>query len=286
MDDFLKRPRGSRMPVRNRAFLDVSDFRRALCYAMGDQWTGLSITSDEFESLYTPYIRNAGHESFGIGNVQNFKHAEPLILWQQFARDVQKSADGSGLSAAAARAAEAMRDADETWGDAKNAMEARQRAREAKLNVPFGNRGATLGQVEHAKKVISDQLLMKHDTVREALKDLDESSDGTLTRDEIMLLLKEQYIMKYTDFYTGMTRGMIDEVRPPPPPRAPLAFVPELAAHAPIACTPLRMRVAAVRVHLAARAPHAARYRRQGRQRRDRLRRVCIRRHGGRQHVL
>ena len=26
MDDFLKRPRGSRMPIRNRAFLDVSTF--------------------------------------------------------------------------------------------------------------------------------------------------------------------------------------------------------------------------------------------------------------------
>jgi Ca2+-binding EF-hand superfamily protein len=34
---------------------------------------------------------------------------------------------------------------------------------------------------------------------------------GTLSRDEIMTLLKEHYIMKYTDFYTGMTRGMIDE---------------------------------------------------------------------------
>ena len=36
MDDFLKRPAFSKMPTRNRAFLDVATFRRALCYAFGD----------------------------------------------------------------------------------------------------------------------------------------------------------------------------------------------------------------------------------------------------------
>ena len=32
MDDFLKRPAFSKMPTRNRAFLDIPTFRRCLCY--------------------------------------------------------------------------------------------------------------------------------------------------------------------------------------------------------------------------------------------------------------
>jgi len=236
MDDFIKRPRGSKMPVRNRAFLDVSTFRRALCYAMGDQWTGIAMSSDEFEALYTPYIRkDAAHES-RLGNPQGMLNPgvgqpEQLILWQQFARDVQMMSDGSGLneaqqalfdheqrladeSARAAKEAENMRDADQAFGDVKARMEAKQAAEDAKMNIPFGNRGSTLGAVEKAKKVIFNSLCGpggKYDTVREALKDLDATSDGWLERDEIKLYLKENYILKFVDFYTGMTRGVIDE---------------------------------------------------------------------------
>jgi len=236
MDDFIKRPRGSKMPVRNRAFLDVSTFRRALCYAMGDQWTGLAMSSQEFEALYMPYVRkDAAHES-RLGNVQGMVNPgvgqpESLILWQQFARDMQKMADGTGLneaqqalfdaeqaladeSARAAKAAEAMRDADQTFGDVKARMEARQAAEAKAMEIPFGQRGATLGQVERAKKIIFNSLCGpggKYDTVREALKDLDQQRDGWLTRDEIKLYLRENYILKYMDGYTGMVRGSIDE---------------------------------------------------------------------------
>ena len=205
MDDFMKRPRGSKMPVRNRAFMDVSDFRRALCYAMGDQWTGLAISAEEFTALYKPYVRkDAGHES-RLGNVQNFQHEQELILWMAFARDVQRMADGTGLNeaqqmlfdaeqkladqaSAAAKAAEAELDADAAFAINKGAMKARQKAKEEALKVPCGNRGCTLGEVEHAKAVIADKLVGaggKHDTVREALKDLDETADGTLSREEV-----------------------------------------------------------------------------------------------------
>ena len=51
----------------------------------------------------------------------------------------------------------------------------------------------------------------KYDTVREALKDLDASYDGILSREEIKQYLKDNYILKYTDFYTGQVRGKIDE---------------------------------------------------------------------------
>ena len=263
MDDFIKRPRGSKMPVRNRAFMNVSDFRRALCYAMGDQWTGLAMSTKEFEDLYAPYVRkDAADHQFRYGDpTAPGGQPEPLIMWQQFARDVQRMADGSGLnemqqalfdaeqeladrSNKAARAAEAMRDADATWGDAKARMEARQAQAEAAEKIPFGKRGSTLGKVEKAKKVNYNSLCGpggKYDTVREALKDLDATSDGTLERDEIKcsprhatrrackcsprrplptgtlerdeikLYLRENYILQYVDFYTGITRGVIDE---------------------------------------------------------------------------
>uniref|UniRef100_A0A7S2MGS8 EF-hand domain-containing protein n=1 Tax=Haptolina brevifila TaxID=156173 RepID=A0A7S2MGS8_9EUKA len=233
MDDFIKRPRGSKMPTRNRAFLDVSTFRRALCYAMGDQWTGLNITSSEFEDLFRPYIRaDANHES-RLGNPQAILYPgvgqpEVLVLWQQFAQDVQLLADGSGRnpaeqalweaeqelankSSAAAKAAEAMTDADGAFGIANAAMREKQAARAEMMAKPIGKRGCTVGQIEHAKKVISDKLLQKHDTVREALKDLDESADGILSREEVLFLLNENYIMKFVDFYTGQTRGQLDE---------------------------------------------------------------------------
>lgn len=231
MDDFQKRPRGSRMPVRNRAFLNVSDFRRALCYAMGDQWIGLSMNSKEFEDLYAPYVRTeASHESrLTLSRTDDIGKPEPLILWQQFARDVQKMADGTGLSeaqqilfdaeqeladkaAAAAKAAEAELDADANFGLAKSGMAARRAEKEKLMAKPLGKRGCTVGQVENAKKVIMNVLVGpggRHDTIREALKDLDESADGTLQREEIVTFLRENYIYQYTDFYTGQLRGAI-----------------------------------------------------------------------------
>ena len=52
----------------------------------------------------------------------------------------------------------------------------------------------------------------KYDTVREALKDLDSlSPDGTLSREDVKLYLKENYILKFVDFYTGMVRGAVSE---------------------------------------------------------------------------
>ena len=94
MDDFLKRPAYSKMPTRNRAFLDVSTFKRALCFAFGDQWTRLSMTSAEFDAIVKAHVRlDAAHGSQGT-DVQGFGKPEPLILWQPFAYAVQKKADG------------------------------------------------------------------------------------------------------------------------------------------------------------------------------------------------
>ena len=245
MDDFLKRPRGSRMPVRNRAFLNISDFRRALCYAFGDQWAGLALTTPEFEQIWKKYERKdvshsaalARGDGFGTGSGyqggggygQGQGQPESLIMWMSFAQDLQIHADGDhrrqeekdliaaeialmAKSEAAEAAALAAHDADDNMGDAMARLKKKNAAREAENAKPCGNRGCTVGQVAHAKKTICDALLTKHDTVREALRDIDNDGSGTLQREEIKLLLNEYYLLKYVDFYTGMTRGALDEV--------------------------------------------------------------------------
>jgi len=96
MDDFLKRPAYSRMPTRNRAFLDVPTFRRAICYAMGDQWTRLAMTSNEFKALCQAHLRmdNTFYDKDKGQDAQGFGQPEPLVLWLPFAYEVQKLADG------------------------------------------------------------------------------------------------------------------------------------------------------------------------------------------------
>ena len=42
------------------------------------------------------------------------------------------------------------------------------------------------------------------------MKDIDESGDGVLSRDEIKKMLQDFYLLKYFDFYTGATRGDLD----------------------------------------------------------------------------
>ena len=63
MMDFLKRPGFSRMPQRGFAFVDIPTFRRCLCYAFGEQWTQLGMTTPEFLETYSPYIVREQTES-------------------------------------------------------------------------------------------------------------------------------------------------------------------------------------------------------------------------------
>jgi len=238
MDDFLKRPAYSRMPTRNRAFLDVPTFRRAMCYAMGDQWTRLAMTSAEFKAVCDKYVRtDAAHGSQGT-DVQGFGQPEPLILWQPFAYAVQKLADGGKYdiklrgamdeetrrlyeqSIADANAAEdeyAARSALDighttttNTAEALNGLRMRQLEQQRALQKPIGKRGARVGEVEAAKKLICERLLMKYSTVRAALKAVDDDGSGELSREEVKKMLKEFYLLKYFDFYTGQTRGDIE----------------------------------------------------------------------------
>jgi len=69
---------------RNAGLVDLETFRRALCYAFGNNWTELAMTSSEFDEVARPYLtRNPN------------KPGEPpgFVFWQKFATDLQTLAD-------------------------------------------------------------------------------------------------------------------------------------------------------------------------------------------------
>jgi len=75
----------SSMPGRNRAMIDVDTFRRGLCYAFGEQWMRLRMTSEEFERICNSYTARP-HENGRIG-------VTALVNWMQWTKDLQKLAD-------------------------------------------------------------------------------------------------------------------------------------------------------------------------------------------------
>ena len=224
-----------------RSFLMVPDFRRAVCYAFGEQWTRLAMTTPEFNAIVKEYVRtDVAHGSQG-SDVTGFGQPEPLVSWQPFAYRVQALADGDGpspyklklrgtlskeqqalydQSVKDAKAAEAEFAARATqdvgFSETSNTREAmnvlqKKKAEKARADAkPVGKRGARMGEINFAKKLICDRLLQKNATVRAALKDIDEDGSGCLSRDEIKKMLKDFLLLKYYDFYTGQMRGDLD----------------------------------------------------------------------------
>ena len=289
---------------RNYGFVDIPTFRRALCYAFGNQWIDLAMTSAELKEICAPYLSrkpNAAGEP------------EAFVMWQKFTTDLQALADRKKPTpeflarlaevearekASAALVEEygvteyelksclaAIKDRLLTYNASLNAAfrridgdstgyisaaEIKQFFHDAYLGdvvndrtlaaiidmsdingddeidyselsaviecddilelaalVPdkkivaasvknakqtVGKYGVTVAVLQKAATTIKDYLNMKYDTVRKALKTVDEDGSGYLTRDEVKAFLVNCYLMKYTDFYTGEQRGEIDEV--------------------------------------------------------------------------
>merc|ERR1711998_458802 len=62
----------------------MGTFRRALCYAFGNNWIELQMTSGEFDSIIKPYLTR---------NPNNPGEPEGFVFWQKFATDLQTLAD-------------------------------------------------------------------------------------------------------------------------------------------------------------------------------------------------
>jgi hypothetical protein len=210
------------------------------------------MTNDEFQSIWKQYERTvvslseaekldrsgnhgAGYQGGGRPGAA-LGQPESLVLWQAFAQDVQRYTDGDNRrqeekdlvaaeialmakSEAAEAAAIAAHDADDNMGDAKARLAARNAKRAAEAAKAIGNRGCTVGQIGHAKQLIAQTLTGpggKYDTVREALRDIDNSGDGIMSRDEVKLLLHEHYLMKYAHAHGSYCLPMGPHPEAPP----------------------------------------------------------------------
>ena len=69
---------------RNYGFVDIPTFRRSLCYAFGNQWIDLAMTSEELKEISAPYL-NRKPNSRG--------EPEAFVMWQKFTTDLQTLAD-------------------------------------------------------------------------------------------------------------------------------------------------------------------------------------------------
>jgi len=69
---------------RNAGLVDLDTFRRALCYAFGNNWIELGMTSQEFQQVTKPYMTR---------NPNNPGEPEGFVFWQKFATDLQTLAD-------------------------------------------------------------------------------------------------------------------------------------------------------------------------------------------------
>ena len=80
--DALKRNAHSKFgPQRGHALIDIPTFRRCLCYAFGEQWTNLAMTTPEFVESYSPYIAREQSEN-----------GDALVNWKAFSTDLSKHA--------------------------------------------------------------------------------------------------------------------------------------------------------------------------------------------------
>ena len=69
---------------RNAGLVDLETFRRALCYAFGNNWIELAMTSAEFDEVCKPYLtRNPNRPGEPPG----------FVFWQKFSVDLQTLAD-------------------------------------------------------------------------------------------------------------------------------------------------------------------------------------------------
>jgi len=69
---------------RNAGLVDLETFRRAICYAFGNNWIELAMTSAEFDEVVKPYLtRNPNAPGQPPG----------FVFWQRFATDLQTLAD-------------------------------------------------------------------------------------------------------------------------------------------------------------------------------------------------
>ena len=191
---------------RNRGFVDVSTFRRSLCYAFGNQWIELAMTSIEFEEICTPYKSRAPHAK---------GEPEAFIMWQKFASDLQTLAN--------------TRRPSQNFLAKLEQVEAKERL-DQELQAKWGLDIFTLTSALHA---IKERLLTYNTSINKAFQRIDANNNGTVSRAEILAFFKDAHIgnivststldviMAYCD------ENNDDEVAATPPPPLPSSRPPK-----------------------------------------------------------
>lgn len=152
---------------RNRGFVDVSTFRRSLCYTFGNQWIELGMTSAEFEEICTPYKSRQPHAK---------GEPEAFIMWQKFASDLQTLAN--------------TRRPSQNFLAKLEQVEAKERL-EQELQAKWGLDIFTLTSALHA---IKERLLTYNTSINKAFQRIDANNNGTVSRAEILAFFKDAHI--------------------------------------------------------------------------------------------
>jgi len=152
---------------RNFGFVDIATFRRSLCYAFGNQWIDLAMTSAELKEICAPYLSrkpNAAGEP------------EAFVLWQKFTTDLQALAD-------------LKRPTDEFLARLAE-VEAREKA-SAKLLQDYG---VTEFELKSCLMAIKDRLLTYNKTLNDAFRRIDGDSTGYVSSVEIKNFFQDAYL--------------------------------------------------------------------------------------------
>jgi len=143
---------------RNRGFVEVATFRRSLCYAFGNQWIELGMTSKEFDEICAPYL---SRRPTATGE------PEAYIMWQKFTNDMQEYAEKKRRSTG--------------FLDRLKAVEDRERFN-AILSQKYG---ITDFELRRAQGAIKTRLLGYYKTLSQAFRSIDNDRSNSLTRQEI-----------------------------------------------------------------------------------------------------
>jgi len=152
---------------RNYGFVDVPTFRRSLCYAFGNQWIDLAMTSAELKEITAPYLTRKPN---AVGEPEAF------VLWQKFTTDLQALADRKRpTDDFLARLAE---------------VEKREKA-SAKLVEDYG---VTEFELKSCLNAIKDRLLTYNKTLNDAFRRMDGDSTGYVSALEIKNFFRDAYL--------------------------------------------------------------------------------------------
>jgi len=152
---------------RNFGFVDIPTFRRSLCYAFGNQWIDLAMTSAELKEICAPYLTrkpNAAGEP------------EAFVLWQKFTTDLQALSD-------------LKRPTDEFLARLAE-VEAREKA-SAQLVEDYG---VTEFELKSCLMAIKDRLLTYNKTLNDAFRRMDGDSTGYVSASEIKQFFHDAYL--------------------------------------------------------------------------------------------